>query len=215
MKVKQILPGLYLYTFPNEFELCRTFFRLQEFYESPMKKLRGNYFTYEQAISAYAYYDKKKPEFTYFSDWIGFNVPGDVIYDFNVLFQDKTVKEYKMLDKIDYSKRDGKFYIIGVVEGEENTMKHEVAHGLYYLNKEYKREMNDLLKQVPKNLQSKINKWLKKSSYCKSVYKDETHAYFSTGFNKKTLTKNQEKLHKNLIKKFKTTFEKYYKKVKK
>ena len=41
MKIKEIYhPNLFLYTFPNQYELASTFIRLQEFYESPYKQIR-------------------------------------------------------------------------------------------------------------------------------------------------------------------------------
>ena len=142
MEVKEIYKGLYLYTFPNQFELCHTFFRLQEFYESPIKQIRNKYFTYEDAITYYAYDNKENPEFTYFKDWAGFNVPGNIVGDFEDLFcKDLTNKEIELLTESGTHEAED-YYIIGVIEGEENTMKHEIAHGFYYLNKAYKKEMN-------------------------------------------------------------------------
>jgi len=165
MKVKEISKGLFLYTFPNQFELCHTFFRLQEFYESPIKQVRGKYFTYEDVITYYAYDQKEKPAFTYFSDWNGFNVPGNVVDKFHEEFDSNfTTKELLMLNAIPYG-RGYDYYLIGVVEGQEETMRHEVAHGFYYLNKKYKREMNKLLKQLPKQMVDRFKKmWILQAS---------------------------------------------------
>jgi hypothetical protein len=216
MKVKQIYPGIYLYIFPNQFDLCSTFFRLQEFYESPIKKIRGKYFTYEQAIDAYAYLDlerKETPEFTYFEDWNGFNVPGDVVLNFNFLFQDITKKEEKILNKIDYSKAED-FYILGVVKGDEETIQHEIAHAFYYLNKEYKKEMNNLLKQMPKRMRKRIEKELLSIGYCKQVLKDEIQAYLSTEIREGMISIIDYTMYWHYLQKFKKTFKKYYKEIK-
>ncbi len=214
MKVREIYPGLYLYLFKNQFELCHSFFRLQEFYESPIKKLRGNYFSYEEAITAYAYYDKKKPEFTYLKDWAGFNVPGSVVLNFNILFQDITKKEEAMLGKIDYFKAEN-FYILGAVKGEKDVMQHETAHGLYYLNKEFKKEMNALLKQIPKAMKKQIKKYLLSKGYCRQVIQDESQAYLATGFKWRMISTFNHVFHQFYIRKFRKVFLKYYKRVKK
>lgn len=211
MKIKEIYPGLFLYTFPNQFELCSTFFRLQEFYESPIKQVRGKFFTYEDAISYYAYDQKENPEFTYFSDWAGFNVPGHIVNKFDELFgKDVTPKEVSLLTETEEKK---KYYLIGVVEGEEDTMKHEIAHGLYYLNRKYKKEMNKLIKALPQSMVDSIREELLDLGYCKQVVKDETHAYLATGIRWGMVSIINYMIHYRLIGKFKKTFEKYYQEI--
>ncbi len=216
MKVKEIYPGLLLYTFPNQFELSHTFFRLQEFYESHIKKIRGKFFTYEDIITYYAYDQKKKPAFTYFEDWNGFNVPGNIVGDFEDLFYDDlTKKEIDMLIAINKrTLEDNNHYLIGVVEGEEETMKHEVAHGLYYLNKEYKDEMNYLIKQLPKKMVDRFKKQLKELGYCNKVMKDEIHAYLATGLGKGMVTPFNYLWNLALIDQFQITFDRYYEEIK-
>jgi len=213
MKVKEICPNLILFIFPNQFELCSTFFRLQEFYESPISKLRGKYFTFEKAISYYAYDQKEFPEFTYFSDWNGFNVPGIAIKEFLKKFNgDLTEKELQLLEHI--PKKRKKFYFIGSIVDEEDTLQHEIAHGLYYLNKEYQLKMNKLFKALPQKIKKQIKECLLSEGYCRKVVKDETHAYLATGVMKGMLTFLDYGLHWYKIKAFKDVFEKYYKEIK-
>ena len=88
MRLKQVYPGLYFLKFPNQYEL--TMIRLQEFYESPYKNIRGKHFTLEQYMDAYA---KHKGNFTYCSDWNGFNIPSIVIQDFFIIFHPIRDKE--------------------------------------------------------------------------------------------------------------------------
>lgn len=216
MKVKQIYPGLYLYTFPNQFELCHTFFRLQEFYESPIRKIRGKYFTYEDAITYYAYDQKEQPGFTYFEDWAGFNIPGNVVNEFWKKFgNDLTSKEYGVFDKL-LDEKGNSFYLIGCEENDQNDcMRHEIAHGFYYLNKVYKKEMNKLIKEVPKRIKDRIRKELLSMGYCKAVIKDETHAYLSTGLRNNMVAWYDRILYLGLITQFEKTFKKYYKEIKK
>ena len=210
MKIKEIYKGLYLFTFPNQFELTSHFFRLQEFYESPIKQVKGKYFSYEDAITYYAYHDKDEPQFTYFEDWAGFNVPGHIVDKFVSIFQDTiTDKELTLLDSIpdDYKK----YYVIGVEEGEEDTMKHEIAHGLYYLNRKYRKEMNELYDKLPNSIKESVKKELLRIGYCKQVVKDETQAYLSTGIREGMISLLNRILYINKIRKFKKIFKKYYK----
>ncbi|MHA1757230.1 MAG: hypothetical protein ACTSVV_10705 [Promethearchaeota archaeon] len=215
MQVKEIYKGLYLYTFPNQFELCSHFFRLQEFYESPIKQVRGKYFTLEDAITYYAYDQKEEPKFTYFEDWAGFNVPGNIVNNFYRIFRTTlTNKERALFDEIIFEKEHEDFYLIGVIEGEEETMKHEVAHGFYYLNKAYKKEMNKLIKELPQRMKDRIKKELLSLGYCKQVVKDETQAYLATGIREGMVSIIDYTLYWNLIKKFEKVFKKYYAKIK-
>lgn len=214
MKVKEIYPGLYLYTFPNQFELCSTFFRLQEFYESPIKQVRGKYFTLEDAITYYAYDNKEKPEFTYYKDWAGFNVPGNIADKFFYKFgTDMTCKEGALFDEVIDCYGEN-FYLIGVEEGDEHCMKHEVAHGFYYLNKAYKKDMNKLFKALPKRIKDRMKQKLLSIGYCRQVVKDETQAYLATGVRKGMVSILDKIIYYKLINKFKTTFERYYKEIK-
>jgi hypothetical protein len=216
MKVKEIYPGLYLYLFPNQYELCSTFGRLQEFYESPIRKIRGKYFTYEQFIDAYAYLNKKI-KFTYFGDWDGFNVPGNIVYNFFKKFsKDFTQKEKQLLNRLEiynYLKKDN-FYIIGVVKGNKETIKHEVAHGLFYLNKDYRKEMLKLIDEMPESMKTEAKIFLLNIKYCRAVLKDEIQAYFATGISKNMVSNWYKIIYYGYINKFKKVFENYSKEIK-
>ena len=197
MNVKEIYPNLFLYTFPNQYELASTFIRLQEFYESPYKEIKGKYFELDQYMDLYVK-DQKDNKFTYFEDWNGFNVPGNIIQEFKDKFEEHfTNKEYDLFQSLRKSGKTydkswkgckkihkEKYYIIAVVDKGKDTIQHEIAHGLYYLNKDYKREMNKLIKQMLLPLRSRAEIYLKKTGYCKAVLKDELQAYFATGLDK-------------------------------
>jgi hypothetical protein len=217
MKSKEIYPGLFLYIFENQFDMCSTFFRLQEFFESPIKQLRGKYFTYEKGIEYYAYNNKVEPLFSYFADWGGFNVPGKVVNKFKKVFKDDlTEKELALLNGIPTfpEKKADKYYLIGCEVGEEENLKHEVGHGLYYLNKKYRQDMNRLIKLLPERIKLRIREKLLAEGYCKLVIKDEIHAYLATGVIEGMLKWYDYILHGTLLKQFKNTFEKYYSELK-
>jgi len=211
MKCKEIYPNLFLYTFPNQYELASTFIRLQEFYESPYKQIRGKYFTLEQFMDLYAK-DQKGNKFTYFEDWNGFNVPGHIVDDFHDQFEsDFTDKEIKLFEELDDQVDD--FYIIGVVNKGKDTLDHEIAHGLYYLNDKYKKDMSELITKMPIPLRSRAEKYLKSIGYCKAVMKDELQAYFGTGLDKDMIPIWYHFIYQSYIEKIKRVFINYGKEI--
>lgn len=208
MKVKPIYPNLYLYTFPNQYELCSTFIRLQEYYESPYKEIRRKYFRLDQYMDLYAK-DQEGNKFTYFEDWNGFNVPGHIVDLFMRVFSsDLSKRELTLLNQLP-DLCDEKYYVIGTVEGEIDTIKHEVAHGLYYLNKEYKKKMNKLINNMPIPLRKKAEKSLIELGYCKAVLKDELQAYFATGIDKGIIPDWYKVIYCNYITKIKKVFKEH------
>jgi hypothetical protein len=186
--VSEVLPKIFHFIFSDRYLLISTFLRIQEFYESPIKKIRGNKFTVEEFMDAYAEY---KGNFSYFQDWAGFNVPGNIFINFfNVYHNDIREKETKLFDLLkanNFNFDNDKFYVIGTTShsslNHEIAQNHEIAHALYYLNPDYKKEMNLLLEKLGKRNPRLIDqavKTLSKSGYRKNVFKDELQAFFST-----------------------------------
>jgi len=178
-----IFPGLIHLHFNTQYEVASTFMRLQEFYESSYDSVRGHVFTMEHYMDKYA---ADTGNFTYTIDWSGFNVPGKVIDDFRDLFTiaEFLQKEQHILDLIEKTKDSSwdKYYVIASsTEGnrknaQKDVMKHEIAHGMWYLNEEYKVEQQKNMKGVRKNIGDR----LLEMGYCKDVIEDETQAYFAT-----------------------------------
>ena len=117
MKLTQIKPQIYYLLFDTQYELCSTMMRMEEFYESPYKNIRGKYFTLEEFMDTYA---KNKGNFTYTSDWNGFNVPSEVIdafwstftsYSVSLIESNLLVKEKKLFDILP-SAHQTKYYLI-------------------------------------------------------------------------------------------------------
>ena len=168
------LPGVICLKFQNQYECCSSFMRMQEFYESPFKEIRGKFFTLDKFMDLYA---KQQGDFTYTSDWGGFNVPGHVVDQFYLLFEmDLFEKEQHLFDKIE--SLGEKYYVIGMCD--ETSLDHELAHALYYLNDGYFHVMDDLVKSLPKTMKEKIQSWLLEHGYSKPQVPDEIHAYLAT-----------------------------------
>lgn len=175
--IKEIRKSIFLLTFKNKYDVTSTFMRLQEYYESPYKGIKGCYFTLEEYMDRYA---KENGNFTYNEDWSGFNVPDNIVRDFFKKFKhDLLKKEKELYGKIDFLINNSeKFYLIGVYKEED--LNHEISHGYYYLDNIYKNKMDINTSDIESNVLNSIKKKLKSFGYCKEVLNDEIQAYFST-----------------------------------
>ena len=191
VKSEIALPHIYVLTFDNQYELCMSFVRMQEFYES--QKFRGKYFTLEEFIDYWAK-EFGHGSFDYPARWNGFNLPSKVIDKWIKAFEraDIREKEDELLDAIDNlrGKEEAvlpqKYYVIGVhAEQSDKTrqevIEHEIAHALYYLNGDYKKACNKMLKKVGATVYEKTKGKLVVAGYGENVLEDEMQAYFSTG----------------------------------
>lgn len=184
-KIKEVKSRIFFLNFKNSYQCAMFFLRYQEYYESPSPKFRGKDFEILKFMDWYVK-DRNQKIFTYPLDWVGFNIPSQIILevlngpppDFNAYDLEMTKVYHKCLAKYP----DGQFYIIGAV-GENGIMKHEIAHGLFYTTPEYKKKMTALVKKLPVKLRKRIFSRLEKMGYTKKVLPDECQAYLATGFN--------------------------------
>lgn len=197
MKVIKLVDNIYIFIFSNQYDMTSTFFRIQEFYESPSNEIRGKYFTLEKAIDTYTkltFKDKKENIFTYFQDWHGFNIPGNIankfLFKFGLHFDllNKEIKFFKTFIQ-DIFKNRNKYYLIGVVENDKESLKHELAHAFYYLYPEYKDQMLKLINENHPMIDI-AKKHLLEIGYNESVLEDEIQAYFATGLRRQMIPKS-------------------------
>ncbi len=155
--------------FPTQHLLAATFLRFQEHYESP--KYAGKSFTWEEFMDWYA---KENGKFSYLEDWSGFNIPSRVFTAFRKgLFDPLTKKEAALLALFEGVK--GRFYVIGTAGAKDDgTLRHEIAHGLFYRDPVYKRRVREILKGVDL---APVHAALIKLGYGPNVLEDEAHAY--------------------------------------
>lgn len=102
---------------------------------------------------------------------------------------------------------NNKFYMIGVCSDIEakRALKHELAHSFYYINNDYRKEMNELIKQISPSAKKKLDKKLK-TIYADEVVDDEIQAYMSSGLIEGMMfMKDSPKL----IKRFKKVFKQF------
>lgn len=200
IKAKILIPHVYVLSFETQYELCMSFVRMQEFYESP--KFRGKYFTLEQYMDHWSK-EFGNGSFTYPAVWNGFNIPGNVIGQWMAMFKIneglnlrereknilKQIEKLLKKEKMNLMEEDIKrVYIIGTHKEEDDskTIEHELAHAMYSLYPEYRNKCKKLLKSVPKEEYHKVKQKLIEMGYCNKMIDDETQAYFST----ETLSKN-------------------------
>ncbi len=214
-KIKEVSPRIFLFEFSSHYDMCMHFLRYQEYYESPSPKFRGKSF---EIFDFMKWYTLKygKGSFTYPNDWDGFNIPGNIIFDMwnQHLIPDKNIYDYEMYDawkecnaklNLGVGQPINKFYIIGAVRGN-SALKHEIAHGLFYLYPEYKKSATKLVKELNPDIRKEINSTLRKLGYTPKVYIDETQAYMSTGltegFNSVDQWPDERKVFEKNFKKF-------------
>lgn len=180
----EVRPAIFLLKFQREYDMCMFFLRYQEFYESSSSKFRGKKF---EILDFMRWYSLTLGDgaFTYPIDWSGFNIPSYIVKQVRDLhISDKNMYDYEMWEvyKQCRDRVGDKFYLIGVSKkkGAESTLAHEIAHGLFYLNAKYKKEMSALVKQMDVELRQHMHDFLKKLGYSIKVYVDEIQAYMST-----------------------------------
>jgi len=189
-KVVEIAPNIYGVSIKNLYERAMLFCRYQEFYESPYQEIRGKFFTWEKFMMVYKS-KMKKNIFTYPIDWGGFNIPSNIIKKgLDAFGKDKGPYDEIMNDiwyhcenyPLRFEKPRCKWYLIGYGD-DIRTLRHEVAHGLYYTNKKYKSEMDLLTSKIKKKHYNQIKKVLVGMGYVndKKIIDDEVQAYLSTG----------------------------------
>lgn len=180
MKIKHIslTSKIHLLVFETRKDLASTFLRFQEYYESP--KFMGKIFSLAEFKKWYVRNSLdgiKTGKFTYYKDWNGFNVPSYVLRPFySGKFDPLSEKEKKILNI--FKNQKDPFYVIGVhthSKRSKYTLKHEIAHGLFYTDKDYKKKILSTLSKF--NLSSIKNELRSNGGYHEKVLNDECQAY--------------------------------------
>lgn len=164
-----------LLEFPTYREMNLSCFRITEFSEGP-DSLRGRIFDMVEFIDAYAEVDGK---LEYFYFWEGHNWSKKV---FNEWFDiNKNIylsgRETTILSQINQVDEDG--YIVSVVEGDKGTLRHELSHGLFFDNEEYRNSAIEILKELSPETHFKYKNCLINKNYNEAVILDEMHAYLA------------------------------------
>lgn len=211
--VKEIKPNIYCVLVDDDYDRAMLFCRYQEFYESPYKQFRGKPFTWMEYMRFYKTAWKKRT-FTYPDDWSGYNIPSNILQIAHHQFCGET--EYDDIMNSIYfhcsndamEKNDGRqadWYLIGASSKDLKTLDHEIAHGLYFTNKDYKKDCKRLIGSIKPTHYDKLKKKLIKMGYVndKKIIDDEIQAFMSTGLYNGLNTKELKKYESGFIKNFK------------
>jgi hypothetical protein len=226
LKLEEVVDKIYHLEFPSRLSLNKALIRFQEHYESQNPTFRRSAFSLIEFKKWYS--PQHGGKFTYYGDWGGCNFPSSVLELFyKGDFDPLTPQENTLLDvfKEDYTNGE-KFYVIGTFrrkgKPDKIAMKHEIHHGLYYLNSDYKELINDILKDLSPKTRRMINKFLRSEGYTSSVLKDETAGWLMTelnyhvkGHKKCYLVEKGIMITKELLdanKRLNETFDMYYRK---
>jgi hypothetical protein len=165
---------MYLVTFPGQHQMASTFLRFSEHNESP--KFRGSVFTHEEFL---AWYASVQPATSYVDYWDGFNVPARALEPFRAgRFDPLTEDERKLLDLL--ADVPPESYVIGAIEGDRETIIHEVVHGLFALDAAYRAEALAALETI--DLTALKACLQSKDGYHEDVLDDEVIAHALTGW---------------------------------
>lgn len=160
------------------------FLRYQEYYESASEDFRSSRFSIDAYINWYMEYTKSKDLFTYTYDWAGFNIPSTVIEECMENIYDPNEYDKIMMDivrAIRFRLPEGNFYLLGVDSIKSELLNHELSHGLYFTNPEYKNRMDKITKSLPKDTFEMLKTTILDMGYNDIVLYDEIQAYMSTG----------------------------------
>lgn len=163
---------------------CYLFLRYQEFYEGSSESIRGKNFSIDQYINWYQDYFKNKDLFTYSYDWCGFNIPSTSIEECfkNIPDEneyDRIMKSIFFMCLMDNDRKD--FYLLGVDSIDSYLLDHEMAHGMYFTDSRYRREVDSMTKELPKKIFNTLRDTIVGMGYNNIVVNDEIQAYMSTG----------------------------------
>ena len=174
---------------PDDHTRALMFMRPQEFYESSFEEIISKQFKVSNFLDIYKQHYGKK-EFTYGSDWSGFNIPSTILEDcmFNIPEDEINNWDKLMLSIINIIKEkegDHNYYLLGVDELSNRLLEHEFAHAMYFTLPEYKDEMSKMNDECDPNVKDMMYKCITEYGYADHVLPDELQAYMSTGLGSK------------------------------
>jgi hypothetical protein len=166
---RRLADGIFLLRFETQYELASSFLRIQEHYES--RRFAGRVFSLEEFMDWYA---AEFGGFTYYQDWVGFNVPSSGLVPFRAGKFDPLLEKEKRILRF-FARERAPFYVIGVTrKGSHRELTHELAHALYFTDKTYRRAVQEAMQGYDT---SSIGRKLYRIGYARHVICDEVHAY--------------------------------------
>lgn len=189
------------------------FLRPQEFYESAFEEIIKKQFKFSRFMDVYkqAY---GKQEFTYGSDWSGFNIPSTVLEECMFTIPEDEINTYDkimlaIIKAIKEVEGDSKYYLLGVDELANDLLEHEFAHAMWFTLPEYKAAMSKLNDECEQAVKDMMFKCITEYGYADHVLPDELQAYMSTGLAQKMEEMNIPNIEQ-WMEKYREVFDAYY-----
>jgi hypothetical protein len=217
-KIEEVRPNVFAVIVKDHYHRAMLFCRVQEYYESPNPQFRGKNFSIWDYIEWYS--REHNDVFTYTFDWGGFNIPLKTAWDCYEKLRvsetpydgvmDVIIRTIEMTMFNKKNTRNWNAYIIGADSTESDTFEHEICHGLYATNKEYKLLVDEVTETISTKDYSTFKNNLIKMGYTDGVIDDEIQAYLSTNYEYTKFSKGvSKKVCKQLHKQYKAIFNRY------
>jgi hypothetical protein len=182
----EMYPKIYAVVIKDSKLRARVFMRYQEFYESDSDSFRGKGFKWKDYVKYYK--EKTKSDiFTYHEDWAGYNIPCDSIESCIAVIPDINFYDlimFSIVDTIKTISNSDNYYLIGVDQStadDPSLIFHEVAHGLWFVDKKYKSEQLENIHAMNPRVRTNLISRIHNMGYGQNVVDDEIQAYLSTG----------------------------------
>lgn len=212
-KIEEVRPNVFAVIVKDNYHRAMLFCRVQEYYESPNPEFRGKNFSIWDYIEWYS--REHNGVFTYTFDWGGFNVPLEVAYNCYDGLDDRYTDYDEIMESIihqiyELNGDSCNGYIIGADSTESDTFEHEICHGLYATNKEYKGLVDEITETIEWQDYLKFEKNLLDMGYTAAVIPDEIQSYLTTNYEYTKFSKGvNKKKCKSFHKEYKKVFAKY------
>lgn len=183
LRLVEVLPSIFSIEVASDCVLGSTFLRLQEYYESPNACFRRCAFAAED-YKTWCRSDEGRGKFDYYLRWRGFNLPSWVLADARGgKLGPLRAQEEALLQVLSTVSAD-RFYVIGSGLGQSNTLRHEIAHGLYFTSAGYRVAADRILSEkLSPEEHDALRTTLLGMGYCddEEILTDEMQAYLSSG----------------------------------
>ncbi len=199
-KTKLITPSILAFEFKEETHMALMFMRIQEYTEG-YKTLRGSILSEGDTLISYL---KKRKKVYYKAGWAGFNIKGGTLNTLRHL-PDRQLMIWNKYEKQLFKKigsyfgatfdkfQEGNYYVIAYTKGDKATKRHELIHGTFYLNAEYRTKVWTVIQC---NGVKKAKKYLKRMDY--NFPKNDGDYILIDEINAYAMEEKTEKMRKNL-----------------
>lgn len=183
---------IYLVTAQSYQEVGKSMVRISEFFENPNRLFRRKFFTMNKFEEWYKRTQTDNNRFTYYSDYQGWNCPGNIVELFLSVYGSRLrPEEIKLFSLLGWGHKSWpeSWYLIGCSQSDLGTLDHEIAHALWTIVPGYRESMLALL-SGPNDL-SEIKQFLRDAMYSEEVFIDEISSYVM--FDSRMLNRNKVK----------------------